>query len=79
MKKYKAPYKVAKYFINASNEVIRVNECLEVKPKINDFVNDFAPKLSTCYSIQMFELQDNNHYKMIESWFKTKRGWKRVC
>lgn len=76
--KEKAKYKTNIYYIDNDGYVIKKVELNEERPHINDYVNYFAPKLSTCYSIQMFELQQTNHYKLIESWFKGKRGWKQV-
>ena len=77
MKKMKSKYKVKLYKMENGNVIIESIK-LEDRPKINDYVNIFAPKLSTYYSIQFYELQDSNCYKMIESWYRTKRGWKRV-
>lgn len=77
MTKYKSKYKVKLYKMDNGNVIIESIK-LEDVPKINDYVNIFAPKLSTYYSIQFYELQDSNCYKTLESWYRTKRGWKRV-
>ena len=77
MEKYKSKYKVKKYKID-DEMVIVETECLEDQPHINDYANVFAPKLSTYYSIQFYELKDNKTYKIIESWYRTKRGWKKL-
>ena len=74
----KEKYKVHIYTIEENGEVCRTSIPKYEKPHINDYVKYFAPKLSTCYSIQFFELQEDNSYKMIESWIKSKRGWKKI-
>ncbi len=74
----KSKYKVIIYMIDDNAIVYKFIEQNENKPHINDYVNYFAPKLSKCYSIQFFELQEDNHYKMIESWIKTRKGWKKI-
>ena len=75
--KIKSKYKVKLYKME-EGKVITEGEHFEEKPHINDYVNIFAPKLSTYYSIQFYELKENNCYRTIESWFRTKRGWRRV-
>ena len=76
--KQKSKYKVNIYSIVQGDMVEKKVENLEEKPNINDYQNYFAPKLSTTYSIQFFVLNEDNHYKLFESWFRCRRGWKRV-
>ena len=76
MNRIKPKYKVDKYFRH-EKFVIKENEGFEERPNINKFVNLFAPKLSACYSIQIMELQESGKYKIVESWYKTKKGWKQ--
>lgn len=74
----KSKYKVCIYSIITNNEVEKIVENHEMKPNINHYANYFAPKLSTTYAIHFYKLNEDNHYKLYESWFKCKRGWKRV-
>ena len=78
MKKEKSKYKVNIYSIVQNNMVEKKVDLHESKPHINDYVNYFAPKMSNCYAIHFFELEDGKHYKLIESWIRTKRGWKQL-
>ena len=75
----KQKYKVNIYTIEENGEVCRTSKHRDTKPHINDYVEYFAPKLSTCYSIQFFMYDDEtDSYKMIESWIRGKRGWKTI-
>ena len=76
--KEKSPYKVCIYSIVDEGNVEKICENRGQKPNINDYQNYFAPKLSTTYAIHFYKLNEDNHYKLFESWFKGKRGWKRV-
>lgn len=74
----KIEYRVDLYF-KYQNTIIKETRYLSERPNINDYQNYFAPKLSTCYSIQFFRLiYKSESYVMFESWAKSKKnGWKR--
>lgn len=81
MKKIKAKYKIDRYYKEWNNDIIRKSSYQDIKPEINDYANDFSPKLSRCFTISFFVLkEDGKHYKEYERWWKSKRGlgWKRV-
>lgn len=74
----KPKYNAILYFKEKNKYIIEKLE-LNEKPNINDYQNYFAPKLSKCFSIQFMEYNEGvRAYKMLESWFKNKRGWVRI-
>lgn len=73
----KNEYKVDLYFKYEDKDTKETRYMAE-RPNINDYQNYFAPKLSKCYSIQFFRFMGIcESYVNIESWYKTKKGWKR--
>ena len=73
IKRYK--YKVNIYHRQFGEDIKIKSVYLHDAPCINDFRNEFAPKLSNCFAIHFYRVE-NGHWKQYQMWFKTKRGWK---